>query len=68
MNEKESAKEKKSTLPCIEADIGNKMYLSKYLNFKKDINKEILFDHQVMADIEDLSDADKVSLISDIDL
>ena len=35
---------------------------------KYHIKNEVMFDPNVMADIEDLSDCDKVSLISDIEL
>lgn len=49
-------------------DIGDKMFLHKYQNFRQEKNQQVLFDHQVMADIDDLSDTEKVSLISDMEL
>lgn len=44
------------------------MFLHKYKDFRQDKNSQALFDHLVMADIDDLSDTEKVSLISDMEL
>ena len=49
-------------------DIGSKMFLHKYQCFRQDKNQQVLFDHQVMADIDELSYTEKVSLISDMEL
>jgi len=44
------------------------MFLHKYQDFRQDRNNQALFDHLVVADIDDLSDTEKVSLISDMEL
>ena len=67
-NNEESNDENKANLAKLPAEIGSKMFLHKYQHFRQEKNQQVLFDHQVMADIDDLSDTEKVSLISDMEL
>ena len=55
-------------LPKLPVDFGDKMFLHKYQDFRQEKSSYALFDHQVVADIDDLSDTEKVSLISDMEL
>lgn len=56
-------------LPQLPPEHGSTMFLQKYVNLKSEKSMPgLLTDPNVVGDIEELSDTDKVSLISDIEL
>ena len=56
-------------LPSLPADYGSSMFLQKYVDLRAENPlPSVLTDPNVVGDIEELSDTDKVSLISDIEL